>query len=591
MRKTFTLLFFSSLAFVSNAQNIFLDSLKKELAQAKSDTARFGILSHLAVMYTFSKPDSAMILAQQSIALAKKIKTDTVLSQALRAYAGVLSQTGNYPQAIYFGLESLKLAEKSSNDFPDIGWCYSFLASIYIYAEDYEHALFYARKAKSVYELHPDLHLSGSWKEYWDDLYSDAMVSLAFVYDKLNLPDSALEYLQMVRNYGPTFYLSGNIYFTKGDYAGAINYYRKDYQAATEERYYAEAMLSCNGLAKTFHKINLTDSSIFYAKKTLELNNYAKYPMALLEALDLLARGYKSTGNKDSTVKYLQLALSTKDSLFNQQKIIQMQSLTFNEQLRQQDIANEQKAYYDKIKTYILIGSLILLILILISAGLIFFYRYRIKQLEKLQSVKNRIASDLHDDIGATLTNINILAELSKQNFNKTGNADPFLNRISEEINITSQALDDIIWSVNVHDESFDEVILRMRRYAGELFDAHKINYTIRLDEKLSSLKLNMEQRRDLYLLFKESVNNIYKHAAAANVSISITGEDHNIFMKVEDDGKGFCMKETPRNGLKNMQSRVQKWKGEMRVETTPGKGTQLFFIFPAKKESLKRGI
>ena len=92
-----------------------------------------------------------MILAQQSIALAKKIKTDTVLSQALRAYAGVLSQTGNYPQAIYFGLESLKLAEKSSNDFPDIGWCYSFLASIYIYAEDYEHA---DRAYQLVVELH-----------------------------------------------------------------------------------------------------------------------------------------------------------------------------------------------------------------------------------------------------------------------------------------------------------------------------------------------------------------------------------------------------------------------------------------------------
>jgi glucose-6-phosphate-specific signal transduction histidine kinase len=218
-----------------------------------------------------------------------------------------------------------------------------------------------------------------------------------------------------------------------------------------------------------------------------------------------------------------------------------MQTLTFNEQLRQQDIATEQKAYRNKIKTYMLTSGLVLLILILISAGLIFFYRYRIKQLEKLQSVKSRIASDLHDDIGATLTNINILAELSKQNFNKTGNADTFLNRIAEEINITSQALDDIIWSVNVRDDSFDEVILRMRRYAGELFDADKINYAIQLDGKLSSMKLSMEQRRDLYLLFKESVNNIHKHAAAANVSISITGEDHSILMKVEDDGKGFC--------------------------------------------------
>jgi signal transduction histidine kinase len=134
-----------------------------------------------------------------------------------------------------------------------------------------------------------------------------------------------------------------------------------------------------------------------------------------------------------------------------------------------------------------------------------------------------------------------------------------------------------------VHDDSFDEVILRMRRYAGELFDADKINYTIQLDEKLSSMKLNMEQRRDLYLLFKESVNNIHKHAAAGNVSISITGEDHNILMKVEDDGKGFCMKETTRNGLKNMQSRLQKWNGEMQVETVQDKGTKLFFIFSVK--------
>ena len=108
----------------------------------------------------------------------------------------------------------------------------------------------------------------------------------------------------------------------------------------------------------------------------------------------------------------------------------------------------------------------------------------------------------------------------------------------------------------------------------------HKINYTIRLDEKLSSMKLSMEQRRDLYLLFKESVNNIHKHAAATNVSISITGEDHNILMEVEDDGKGFCMKETPRNGLKNMQSRVQKWKGEMRIETVPGQRHYSCFLF-----------
>src|SRR5678810_368652 len=131
MKKIILIIHFALLLCCSNAQGWHPDSLNEALVQAKNDAEKFSTLIRITVTYTFSKPDTAMMYAQQAITLAKKINTDAVLSQALRAYAGVLSQTGNYPQAIYFGLESLKLAEKSSNDFPDIGWCYSFLASIY----------------------------------------------------------------------------------------------------------------------------------------------------------------------------------------------------------------------------------------------------------------------------------------------------------------------------------------------------------------------------------------------------------------------------------------------------------------------------
>jgi len=364
MKSIILIINFALLACFSNAQNARLDSLNKALAQAKSDTARFSTLAWIIVFYTYSKPDSAMMYAQEEISLARKIKTDIALSHALRDYAGVLSQTGNYPQAIYFELESLKLAEKS-NDFWSIGWSYGWLVATYTDAEDYEHALFYARKEKSLVELHRNLS-EGSMKRFWYDLYRDALYGFTIVYDKLNLPDSALTYLQMAnRNEpDPRFNFFGNIYFKKGDYSRAISYYKRDYQTATDRNVYADAMSSCNGLAKAFRKINLTDSSIIYAKKVLELNNYAKYPVALLEALHLLAGVYKLQGNNDSTVKYLQLTLSTKDSLFNQRKIMQMQSMTFNEQLRQQDILEAQKAYQDRIKTYILIGGLIALLLI-----------------------------------------------------------------------------------------------------------------------------------------------------------------------------------------------------------------------------------
>jgi tetratricopeptide (TPR) repeat protein len=374
MKKIILIINFALLACFSNAQNALLDTLKKELAQPKDDTDKLFALSRITVNYTYSKPDTAMIYAQQAIALAKKMKSDFALSFALKVYAGVLSQTGNYPQAIYFQLESLKLAEKA-NDFPAIGWSYAFLANTYTDAEDYEHALYYTRKQKSLYESHPHLSaLAGKmyWhdrKGYWDDLYSNALEGLTMIYTKTNLPDSALKYLQIYNrrpdtDSGRTFYFYGNIYFNKGDYAEAIRYYKRVYQTATFENVSAETMLICNGLAKTFRKLNQTDSSIFYAKKVVELNNFVKYPVALLEALDLLAGVYRSKGNNDSGVKYLQLTLSTKDSLFNQRKIMQMQSMTFNEQLRQQDMLEAQKAYQNRIKTYILIGGLIALLLI-----------------------------------------------------------------------------------------------------------------------------------------------------------------------------------------------------------------------------------
>jgi len=379
MKKFILIANFALLLCCSNAQNVYLDSLYKAFTQAKSDTARFYPLSMIINFYIYSKPDSAMIYAQEEISLARRIKTDIALSFALRDYAGVLSQTGNYPQAIHFILESLKLAEKS-NDFWNIGWSYSWLATTYIAAEDYEHALFYSRKQKSLLESH---HNIGGTKKLWYDLYNDALYGFTIIYDKLNLPDSALTYLQMAnRNESdPRFNLFGDTYFKKGDYARAIGYYKRGYQTATDRSVYADAMSSCNGLAKTFRKINLTDSSIFYAKKVLELNNYAKYPLALFEALDLLAGVYKSKGNNDSAVKYLQLTLSTKDSLFNQRKIMQMQSMTFNEQLRQQDIADAQKAYEDKIRTYVLTGGLIALLLV----AFVLFRSNRQKQKANLQ--------------------------------------------------------------------------------------------------------------------------------------------------------------------------------------------------------------
>lgn len=222
-----------------------------------------------------------------------------------------------------------------------------------------------------------------------------------------------------------------------------------------------------------------------------------------------------------------------------------------------------------------------LLILALVTL-LYLLYRYRINQLIAMQKVRNRIASDLHDDIGSTLTNISILSELSRQKLGQQGEAAVFLSRIAEEVNNSSQALDDIVWSINTNNDTLEQTVARMRRYAAEIFDGANIHYTLSLDEHFAQRKLNMEQRRDCFLLFKEVINNIYKHADARQVTIRVWLESNQLYMTIEDDGKGFDPGQvTHRNGLKNMRQRVDKWKGRLQVQSAPGKGTHTIISFP----------
>ncbi len=228
-------------------------------------------------------------------------------------------------------------------------------------------------------------------------------------------------------------------------------------------------------------------------------------------------------------------------------------------------------------------------IMALIAALLYMLYRYRIRQMQRLQQVRNRIATDLHDDIGSTLTNISILTELSQKSKSEPAKADTYLNRIKEEIGASGQALDDIIWSVNSKNDTLQETAARMRRYAAELFDARNIDYELTMDPQVAGKKIMMEQRRDLYLIFKEALNNIQKHADAGVVSISLYMENDTIFLDIRDNGKGYnTAQQTHRNGVANMKERVKRWKGSLQVQSGKGEGTVILVKLPLSRVTQK---
>jgi two-component sensor histidine kinase len=225
---------------------------------------------------------------------------------------------------------------------------------------------------------------------------------------------------------------------------------------------------------------------------------------------------------------------------------------------------------------------------LLVIAMFYLFYRYRIRQLLKLQRVRNNIATDLHDDIGSTLTNISILSQLSLSHLDQPSEARKFLHNITDQVQGSSEALDDIIWSVNSRHDSLKETLARMRRYAGDLFDHSSIRCNLDFAEPDEDIRLGMEQRRDLFLMYKELLNNTRKHAAATEVGIKVQYHNKQLKLMVTDNGKGFDpQRPHQRNGLKNLQVRASRWKGKVELETTIGRGSRFTIFLPIDQKKL----
>jgi signal transduction histidine kinase/ligand-binding sensor domain-containing protein len=212
-------------------------------------------------------------------------------------------------------------------------------------------------------------------------------------------------------------------------------------------------------------------------------------------------------------------------------------------------------------------------------AGLIYLaHRMRLRQLMEMEKVRGRIARDLHDDMGSTLSTINILSEMAKMKVNKdTQKTSEYISKISDNSNRMMEAMDDIVWSINPMNDSMQRISARMREFATSVLEAKEIEVAFRVDEKVKDLRLDMESRRDFFLLFKEAVNNIAKYSRARNAEIDITVHAHRLVMQVKDNGIGFNVQEADSgNGLTNMRKRAESLRGHLTIDSVAGVGTKV---------------
>lgn len=282
-------------------------------------------------------------------------------------------------------------------------------------------------------------------------------------------------------------------------------------------------------------------------------------------------------GEKEILKKQNELQLSKKEG--------QLQSAIASQQARQKQMA------------FVVIVAVILL-------ALVGWYRYRqnkklsaqlaaslveLKQAQALliktekekeaEDLRSRISRDIHDEVGATLSGVALFSEIAKQKMSehREKDAQEYLEHISVNSKEMVEKMSDIIWTINPKNDSFERIIFKLQSYMMNLCSGKSIQAHYSIDEEIRHFSFSMQERKNIYLLVKEAINNAVKYSGATNIYFSMQKERQWIKIEVKDDGKGFSSTEINEgNGIANMKARAKELDGSLVIDSLPGNGTSI---------------
>jgi signal transduction histidine kinase len=209
-------------------------------------------------------------------------------------------------------------------------------------------------------------------------------------------------------------------------------------------------------------------------------------------------------------------------------------------------------------------------------------YRYRVARLIELERVRTRIASDLHDDIGANLSLLAGLSEMLNQQAQvREPQMSEWLSVMASVSRRSVDAMSDIVWAVNPNKDHLRDLVQRMRRFASDAFTAHNMEYRFETPGTAQDVKLGAEMRREVFLVFKEAVNNTARHSGCTHAAAVLAVERGWLTLEVRDDGCGFDpTRADSGEGLVSMGQRARKLGGTLTVLSHPG-GTSIKLKVP----------
>jgi len=485
----------------------------------------------------------------KAAAIYEDIKDADGLGKALVNIGNIESILGQYEKALDYTTRALRISEENNSD-ANIAYCHRLLGRIYRKQKKYNDALREYDQAIKIYRKQGDL-----------------------------------------RNEADTFQSIGNIYFDLRQYDEALRQYKMSLSIAMTIHNPSQISYAYSGIGSAWNELKNFPKAIAYFDSSIAIARETKNRYLIMDAYEAKSSIFSNLKRYREALKFHQLYADLKDSLVqeeNRQGTQEMEAKYQNEkkqdqiELLQKDqlLKNISLQQNRTIQTAMVVAFILLIVI-----GLLVFNRYRIihqaNRHMEIERMRNEIARDLHDDMGSTLSSIQIISQLALKENQSAPSAKYFL-RIAENAAKMMESMSDMVWSINPENDSLQKMLVKMKEFSAEILEPKNINYQFQGEETLNGTVLDVAKRKNIFLIFKESINNAAKYSEGSFIEIQIANVANDLHLTIRDNGKGFDPAKTQGgNGLKNMRNRAREINAAFNLETLEGKGTILKLKLP----------
>lgn len=484
---------------------------------------------------------------------------------------------GDMPHTTFYQKEAEKYLSLIGDNYPiHQNQAYASLEIVAMDSEDFEKGKKYCLRQIDLCKYTQSIRYS-----------TFANTGLGFIHNSKNEYDLAIPYfeknIEILQAIGKKGDLGSNLGYLGTALVGlnqplkAIPYLKKAVEIAKEEGFSDHIASSSGSLANNLVKVGRYKEAEQYYKDAVELSS--KLHLGLFHSIALdYSNLLQKQGKYQAALAMYQRSVTARDTIINienEQKIkaIELKSQSEHYETKVQGLSLN----LENQRVLLLITFSFLLLLSTIA--FLFFRQNKLKRKTelvvnqlKIHELRNNIAVDLHDEVGSTLTNIEMLGVIGQRS-GTIVHAQSLFQKIANEAKVTNDAIHNIVWRVNPENDKLDNILFRIQQTAIETLESQNIKLFLESTVIDENIVLAPEKRRDLLLVFKEILTNILKHAEASEVSIKLFVKKNILHFEVKDNGKGLPKNDSKRsgNGMCNIHQRIAKWHGKTLFENKNG--------------------